>query len=372
MDDTQRPPIASQVGDSRSLDARKVIPVFVFVLALTAALASFDVLLVRVALKQRSETGSRLFERGNEAKRVGKIADALELFRAAHNQRPSDPKYHLAFAQALRSIGRARESQIALEDMLNRYPAHGPANAEMARSLAQTDNWQDAAWYYHRALYGEWNPPADLVALRFELADLLAKHNAREQLLSEVVLLNANAGEAGSRHLARLQLTAGDWHRGEQLYRAMLRANPVDPELLGGLARALLGSGRYLAAERTFRRAINAGSTDPAVTAELDLVTEINQSDPAVRGLDVEERHKRAHELASTLIALFRSCSKDDSLLRDSEQVLEGHRRSRNLARDSDADLDIVEQVWSVRHELCGAGFQVPKKVEVLARQFAK
>src|SRR5688572_10083528 len=153
MDDPWRPSLASQVEPSKSIDGRKVIPVFISVVALTAVFTVLDVFLVRVALKHRSETGSQLFARGNEAKSAGRTTDALELFRAAHNRSSSNPEYHLAFAQALRSTGRTREADAALEDLLSRHPAHGPANAEMARSLAQRDEWQNAAWYYHRALY---------------------------------------------------------------------------------------------------------------------------------------------------------------------------------------------------------------------------
>jgi Flp pilus assembly protein TadD len=90
-----------------------------------------------------------------------------------------------------------------------------------------------------------------------------------------------------------LQLAAGDWERAEQSYRSLVQANPADPALLIGLARAQSGMGKYLAAERTFRRALNAGSTDTAVVKELELLTSINQADPTLRGLESAEKHRR-------------------------------------------------------------------------------
>ena len=95
-----RPSVASQAQQPKSLDGCKVIPVFVSVVAVTGAFTLSDVFLVRVALKHRTETGSKPFTRANEAKSAARNTEALQLFRAAHNRNPSNPEYHLAFAQA--------------------------------------------------------------------------------------------------------------------------------------------------------------------------------------------------------------------------------------------------------------------------------
>ena len=250
----------------RTLEAQKVLPVFVFVLMVAAAVAAIDVVLVRVAARHRAETGHRLFENGLRARAQGHTETALELLRSAYNRAPGNAAYHLAFAQALVDAGRTREGHAALSELLDRHPADGAANAEMARALAKQGDWQRAAWYYHRAIYGEWPSGVDLRALRFELAELLARHGEREQLVSEVVLLSTEpAAGAEAKRLGGLQLAAGEWGRAELLFRSLLRKDAADPELLTGLAKAQMGQGRYLAAERSLRRAVAAGATNAGV-----------------------------------------------------------------------------------------------------------
>jgi thioredoxin-like negative regulator of GroEL len=357
----------------RTLTAQRVVPVFAMVLAVIVAFALFDLLLVRTANQHRSETGTRLFEIARAARHEGDPNRTLELFRAAYNQNPGNPEYHLAFARALNAAGRPREGHAALEELLSRQPAHGPANAEMARVLSHTEDWQRAAWYYHRALYGEWNADPDLRALRFELANLLARHGAREQLVSEVVLLDAEASKPGeAEDLARLQLAAAEWARAERQFRSLLRESPDDPELLAGLARALTGSARYVAAERVFRRAVSAGSSDTSVQNELELVTRVNAIDPTLRKLSPEEKHRRSHQLASMLLTVLAKCSPRNPKLEESERELKDHERKRNHLALAEADLDRFDALWGARNQICGADIQVPDTLRLLAPQLTK
>ena len=350
-----------------------MIPVFAMVLAVSAAVAAVDLLLVRTAEQHKSETGTRVFARGVAARKDGESAAALELFRSAYNHNPRNPEYHLAFAQALHAAGRASEGRAALEELLTRYPAHGPANAEMARLLSISGDWEKSAWYYHRALYGEWEGSHDLRLLRFELADLLARHNAREQLISEIVLLDAQpALPAESRHLARLLLAAGEWSRAETRYRSLLRTHPNDAELLAGVARAQLGTGRYVAAERGLRRAVDTGATDQSVHRDLELVARVNAMDPTHRRLAPEEKHRRAHELASTVVTILQTCSPGRDVLADLRSDLENHARKRNWLALAEGDLDTFEQAWAAREQVCRENAEFPSSVQLLAAQLTK
>jgi Flp pilus assembly protein TadD len=243
----------------------------------------------------------------------------------------------------------------------------------MARLLSRTEDWQQAAWYYHRALYGEWKGAPDLRPLRFELANMLARHKAREQLVAEVVLLDAETAEPPeAKDLAQLELAAGEWDRAERHYRKLLVSNPNDPHLLAGLARALFGSGRYIAAERSFRRAAGADASDPAVQKELDLVARVNSLDPTLRRLAPSERHRRAHELVSMLLATLRKCSPESPLLTGSDQDLQDHQRNRNLSAIAEADLDLFEFLWAARDQVCRPGTKLPDTLELLAAQLTK
>lgn len=357
----------------RTVEATRVLPVFAVVAVIAAIVAGFDMLLVRMARQHETETGVRLFERGITARNEKKPAEALELFRAAAIHSPAKPDYQLAFAQALSARGLERESRASLSDLLSRSPAYGAANAEMARKLAKDGQWQQAAWFYHRALYGEWTGSPDLRSVRFELADLLADHGARDQLLSEVMLLDTNQNRSeDTRHLGRLLLVAGEWTRAERVYRTLLRASPEDSGLLAGLARAQFGTGRYLAAERGLRRAIDAGASGPALQRELETAESINRLDPSVRGLKSTEKHRRAHQLTSALVFALRTCSPESSAVADAEKKLARREKPRDLLASAETDLDLFERLWNSRRDICAASGQIPQEIELLAAQLTK
>lgn len=357
----------------RTIDAQQVLPVLLTALVIAGGVAVGDVFLVRTARHHRSETAARVFERGVAARNAGKSAEALELFRRSLNENPSSAVYRLSFAEALRATGRKRESQVALERLLNEYPANGGANAEMARLLVEEGRWQDAAWFYHRALYGQWKEQPDLRTLRFELASLLAQHGAHDQLLAEVVLLTAEPlGPSESRKLGQLLLTAGDWARAERQYRQLLRTTPDDPYMLVGLARAQMGAGKYPEAERSFRRAVQAGGIDRAAENEMKVVTNVNYLDPNRRGIGRTEKHRRAHELTAWLTDVFRSCSAEDPLVKKATDSLARHERVRNPLEAAEADLDLFDELWQARGTICNGTAALPRELILIGDEIVK
>jgi predicted Zn-dependent protease len=357
----------------RTIEAQRVLPVLFSVLALMAILALIDMWLVRIATRHRFEVGEQLFNRGVSASQTGRQRDALELFRGAFNHSPRNAEYQLALARSLNANGRIAESKTVIQNLLDRSPTHGDANAEFARMLASEGLWQDAAWYYHRALYGEWAGSPDLRSLRFELADLLARHNDKQQLLAEVLMLDATGGRAlDARHMARLSLAAEDWMRAEREYRALLAESPNDPGLLVGLARAQFGAGKYLAAERTFRRSLSAGAGSDASKLQLALAASVNQLDPTLRRLPAVEKHRRSHELASMLVQALTACSPHNAQLVQAEAAMQTHVRSRNAFADSEADLELFEQLWAARNDICPSSPSIPEPVQLLAAQLMK
>jgi tetratricopeptide (TPR) repeat protein len=192
-------------------------------------------------------------------------------------------------------------------------------------------------------------------------------------LISEVVLLEMERAEpAEARDIARLQLAAGEWNRAEKQYRSLLRSAPNDPELLTGLGRALFGAERYVTAERTYRRAISAGAANPAVHNELGLVAQINSMDPSLRRLPPEERHRRTHYLASTLLAALQKCSPENSTLAQSEGEIKAHERKRNYLVSAEADLDVFDRLWVARDQVCGPDLKLPSPIQLLAAQLTK
>lgn len=360
-------PLIPATRSRRTLDVQTVVPVLGMVLLVGAIVAGFDLWLVRFANRHRSESGAQFFAAALKAKQSSKPAEALELFRSAYNRNPRNPEYHFAFAQALLSAGRSVEGQAAVEQFLAAHPAHGAANAQMARLLSTSGDWQRAAWYYHRALYGEWTQSTDLRAIRFELAEMLAQHQAREQLVSEVVLLTAEPPRPGeAARLASLHLAGGDWARAEQIYRTLLRSEGDSPLLLAGLARAQFGLGRYAIAERTFRRAVASGPTDANVAKDFALAISVNAMDPTIRSLAAAEKHRRAHELAAALVAALRKCASGSPGVAEAQTVLASHRNARNSGRDAEVDLDMIDRLWPSREAVCGNGLELSRAVELV------
>ena len=282
-------------------------------------------------------------------------------------------EYHLAFAQSLRGNGRIEESKAALRNLLDQLPTYGAANAEFARMISGEGDWAQASWYYHRALYGEWNESADLRPLRFELADLLVQHGATEQLLAEVLMLEATGGRAlDARHMAQLLLAAGDWSRAEREYQTLLKETSDDPGLLVGLARARFGAGKYIAAQRSFDRALRSGAKSDSVQRELQLVVTLNQLDPTLRRLPASEKHRRSHQLVSLLLQPLVACSPENKQVVDGTSALASHQRLRNAFAASEADLELFEELWTNRNSICKAGAVYPQAVALLAEQLVK
>jgi tetratricopeptide (TPR) repeat protein len=358
----------------RTIAAQRVLPVFLGVLAVIAAVATVDVWLAGIAGRHRSHIGQQLFNRGVAASKEGRQAEALELFRGAFNHSPSRSEYHLAFARSLRENARLEESRVTLQNLLQQSPTYGPANAEFARMLAAAGDWPQASWYFHRALYGEWRDSPDLRPLRFELADLLARHDATDQLLAEVLMLEATGGrELDARHMAQLWLAAGDWARAEREYRSLLNESRADAGLLVGLARAQFGAGRYLAAERSFQRAMRSGAaTSSAVERELELAKAVNESDPTIRRLPSAEKHRRSHELASLLLQPLSGCAPGNPQVTKASVELNAHQRLKNASAAADADLELFEELWASRKTICPSGTRYPPTVELLASQWVK
>ena len=241
---------------------RKVAPVLVIALAVIIACAAMDVFLTRITQSRRAASARWAYSQGEQLSQAGRFASAIERFRSAYNQNPTNPAYQLALIAALRHAGEVDQAKLTLARLLEKAPADGAANIEMARILAHSNDWRNAAWYYHRGLYGQWRNPVDLVPLRFELADLLASRHATEDLLAELPLLDREVTDpSDQRHLGKLLIEAKSWTRAEQVYRALLRNSGCDAELWTSLGRSQIGAGDYRASQRSFDRANTCAST---------------------------------------------------------------------------------------------------------------
>jgi tetratricopeptide (TPR) repeat protein len=361
--------VAPRTPAARTLPASAVISVFVGAIVAMILIGAADVFLVRVAHERKIAQSRWLFARAEQFGKEGRHPDALELFRAAYNQQPGNPEYHLAFIRALKDTGRLRQAQASLEALLHREPANGPANVEMARILVQNGRWEEAAWYYHRGLYGQWPPSSnpDLTEIRLELANLLAQQGARQELLAELVLLNVDLErrpELASRY-GELLLAAQNWSEARKTYLALIQSNPKNPEFWVGLARAQFGINDYAGSRRSLSRAAALAPDNSQIQHELETVTRILTLDPGQRRLGPAERHRRSHELVSALLAALEACTPDSAELMTARQQVEKHQQLRNARDAANEDLDLVEQFWNSRDQICTTGVSLSPAVEL-------
>ena len=335
---------------------RKVLPVLAAASCAIVVFSAADILLTRVAAARRAANARWSYSEGERLSKSGHFSEAVERFRSAVNQEPSNTEYQLALIAALRGAGQIDQAKLSVGGMLEKAPADGPANIEMARILASLGDWRNAAWYYRRALYGKWRTPVDVTPLRFELADLLASHHATEDLSAELPLLDQQVTNLDQqRHLGKLLLQAQSWKRAEEVYGSLLRTAESDGALWAGLGRAQLGAGEYAAAERSLRKA-NEYSPATDMKSDLELTEKINQLDPTRRNLDATERHRRAHEIASEVATALESCApgNPDAASAKAGLVHKLHRK----ATDS-TDLDVAERLWRIGQDLCGGHLPV-------------
>ena len=329
---------------------RKVLPVLAAALSAIVVFSAADVLLTRVAAARRAQSARWSYSEGEGLSKSGHFSEAVNRFRYAVNQQPSNPEYQLALIGALRGAGEMEQARLSVGRMLEKAPADGAANIEMARILARSGDWRNAAWYYRRGLYGQWRTPADVTPLRFELADLLALNHATEDLSAELPLLDQQVTDPDQqRHLGKLLLGAQSWRRAEEVYGSLLRTGESDGALWAGLGRAQLGAGEYAASERSLRKAIEY-SPAPDIQRDLELSAEINQLDPTRRNLDSIERHRRAHEIASAIAAALESCAPGNPDAASAKAGLV--HKPRDKAKDS-TDLDVAERLWRLGENTC-------------------
>ena len=97
----------------------------------------------------------------------------------------------------------------------------GAPNLAMARVFAKEGQFDEAAFYYHRAIYGQWkqDAAANRVKVRFELANLLARRN-REAGTSGRTASATGRGAAGRRDAGQAGETVP--------YRGIARARGYD------------------------------------------------------------------------------------------------------------------------------------------------
>lgn len=318
--------------------------------------------------RQREVRAERYFSSGTRLAGRGRERQAIEEFRSALAVSRGNARYRLAIAQALFKLRRLDEAAIYFHELLETDPGDGLANLMLARIAANEAKMETAVNYYHRAIFGYWRerPEQNRMEARWELVSLLAMRGANKQVIAELLELADQAPNDANvrKRVARMLLQYGSATQSAELLREVLRQNRRDAVAQAGLGEAELALENYAAAQSAFRRAVREDPRDQASRKALDLVDDILELDPTLRGLSSEDRYRRSRTLVERALTSLDQCLATQkappvSAQRLAERAAKSLARRRRPSRMGDAaesGIALAEQLWTARGQTCGPG----------------
>jgi tetratricopeptide (TPR) repeat protein len=304
----------------------------------------------RIEAARLFKQGQTLMERGENAQAIGRIRDAISIERGNRD-------YPRTLAQAQLAAGETAAAEATLTDLLQTNSTDGLASLIMARVLVKQGRFTEAVSYFHRAVYGQWDhdAAANRLRARFELIDLLAVRNSREELLAELLPI----GDQPPRdldmrtRLGRLFLLAGSPARAAVLFRGVLRDAPDNADAYAGLGQAEFAQSQYRAAQRDFQAALRLAPDNQAARKSLGLSNELLTLDPMLRGLGQEERFRRSLKLVELTQGEVGQCAGPQpapelqELLDMASKALKAHVSAARQSDAADSNLDLAERLWA-------------------------
>jgi len=332
-----------------------------------AVLFAIDTFLRNLERSEDRAEAKRLMTEGEDLIRRGEYAGAVDpLINAVFIDR-ENPAIRLTVAEALLGAGRVMDAEDALTTLLQREPTSGPINLAMARVLVKESRTREATFFYHRAIYGQWqtNSNQSRLSARLELVDLLAHQNEKADLLSELLPLQEETVSAESRQeIGRLFILAGSPNRAADVFRALLSQNPGDPKLLEGLGDAEFAGGNYQAAQSAFIAAAQMNSADKTIQQHLEECNRVLALDPTRRGLPPAERYRRSVELITGALEQASLCkqyaAKDQELFGEAQDAIKRRVPRSRHGQLVEGNIELAEQVWRAASSQCQASTSTP------------
>jgi Flp pilus assembly protein TadD len=349
------PPPAASVSE--------FIATFAIILAAMILLLAFDTGLARVEVRGRQSYAAREFGTGQLLLAQGKIGEAIEHLRTATTLDGDNSAYRTALAQAILADGDPSTAEQILLPLLERNPTDGAANLAMARVLSKQGRDPEAKSYYHRAIYGLWPPGAETsrTAARFEVIDLLARTDAKQELLAELLpIQDDSTNDAAQRkRIARLFVVAGSPSRAVPILREVLRRDSQDADAYVALAEAALSLGDFAAARTNLLSAQKLTPQDSvSLKARLSLTDSVIALDPTQRGLSLGEQLRRSRNLMQITLTSARKCLSTQApqvaaALDSSQTLLVAPSGAEGQRQSIEQTLLLAEQLWGLRRTRC-------------------
>jgi tetratricopeptide (TPR) repeat protein len=352
-----------EVRNFAAADAASFLGTFALVSLAIAVLFALDTLLAGLDRAERRGDARHFYQEGIDFAAAGHWLDAVDRFRNAVSSERSNPVYQRALAATLSSAGKPVEAEAVVADRLQHDPADGEASLIMAQALALEGQLAPAISYYHRAVYGHWDrdPEKNRIRARFELVDVLARHDLQAQLLAELLPLEREAPDdvATRRRIARLFTAAGSPSHAAQIFRDILRRDRRDADAYLGLGLAEFERANYRTALADLIQAARLDPDNAEIAAGLALCNEVLGLDPTQRGLPLTEQYRRSQVLLWKTLQVSDSCAAAVPAgavraLADSARMLQRKSSgSRAGYRAVEPYLDLAEALWQARRREC-------------------
>ena len=267
--------------------------------------------------------------------------DAFQAYRKASELTPKDPEPHL-------SAGLLHERRKEFSDAEGEYKqvmTLDPHSTEAAIGLTNI--------YMKSGRLGDAEPllrrlatdrPND-ASIHLQLGRVLAAQNKKDDAIAEfqTALKLAPTNSDAQLEIADFYATAGKNDLAEGAYRALLTAQPKDPELHRGLGKALLLEKKFPEAQQEFLEAVRLKRDWPDVYVDLAFAASENKNyELTVRALN----GRTALNAEMPAICFFLRASAYDHL-RDYKQAAVDYHHFLEVANGKYAD-----QEWQATHRL--------------------
>lgn len=300
-------------GCGRIVSTRSSQIVLAITLLLIVAGFAFTQYLVNLHRDTESSLATRWSTRGEQAMQAHLPAVAADCYRTALSYDPDNRQYRLHLAQALLADNRLAEARAHLGSLWDQQPADGEVNLTLARLYQWRGDDTKAVRYYSNAINGVWSEEqhAHRIATRFELVNYLLQQRNLAQAQAELVSLQADgpANPADQLLLGNLLLQVKEPKRSIQAFDVVLQREPDNAQAWLGKEQASLVVGNYAEAEHAAAKAVERDPKLDDARQQLEVVREILRLDPALRGLSLADRSKRAAAAFELAMQRIKGCA---------------------------------------------------------------
>lgn len=353
----------------------KMTGVVIALLLIVVVLSALDQFLARVESAESQGAAERSFLTGSRLLASGMPAEAVDFLREAHAEERQNSSYELALIAALIDSGKTADAEPLMNEMLDEEPNDGNVNLIAARLAAKKGSATEAEAYYHRAIYGEW--PSDSAghrtAARMELIDLLKERGQKQEMLAELISLEAEPSLSTEirKRLASLFLEADSPARAAAVYQQMIAKDPKDLAAYEGLGEAELEQGQYAAARTAFLQAFFHTPNNAAIRSHLQMLNTVVALDPTLRQLTSEEKYRRSIHILDMARTVLAACAPKNPLLETAEATIAAKAPAHATNEAAEKVLALAEMVWRARNESCGAGAGEEDALNLLMKKLA-